>query len=245
MSTVAPSGRLDGFMGGYTGGNVLGFMGPPDALAVHGIGPKEGDISKEVEKHTYITPVYVYHNVLGLTEKEVESVSVIDINDIFKKLPTKRLPYKVKDENVLGWSDCSSIDKFLESYIEQNTRPFDKNFSKNFPFAVTIKSKRYVLSLDPLDPLETINNPDGTYKGTVVLNYVKTLFLSIENGKINYVNLPLSDFKHISLKKKKASPNKKKVSSKKRASPKKRASQNKKALPNAKKASQKKNKYSR
>ena len=192
-----------------------------------------------------IDKVYVYHNLIGFTREELNLLLTTKeqhkIDEISQKA-LKRLIYKVGIQNYILTSH-DSIDEFLEYDIKNQKKPFDKKVKENFPFAVTIKnSKRYVLSLN--NPLKTINNPDGT---SIILEHVKTLIFE-KDGTINYVNPPSSDFIHISLKKKKASPKAKKVSPKaKKASPKKKKAspKKKKASLKKKKASQKKKKSSR
>ena len=39
--------------------NVLTYLNPIEAIGVHAIGPLNDPISKEVEKHEYVTPVYI------------------------------------------------------------------------------------------------------------------------------------------------------------------------------------------
>lgn len=211
-AAVDPSRRFESLAGNYTAQNILNYLGPAGAIALRATGPK-GPISKEVEKQEYLTPVYVYHIFTKMTTDEAhENLKILLTNSKF------------------FFTD--SIDHFiLRSFEKSSIGPFNKNFDNNFPFLVKINNQeKYVLSLEPL---ENINNPDGT---SVVLNYVKTLIFELlydYEGKIKLFRFkgflekdPSSDShfkKKASSKKKKASPKKKKASPKK-----KKASQKKK-----------------
>jgi hypothetical protein len=205
-------------MGENARANVFGYLGKFDANALHATEPKEGDISKEVEKHEYITPVYLYH-IKTTYEAYEDKLKILEKNK--KKIFS------------------NSIDQFIgRSFRNSSTGPFNKNFDNNFPFLVKLMNKeKYVLSLKPL---ETINNPDGT---SITLDYIKTLLfepLYDNDQKLKTLKFKgflekdpssYSHFKKRALPKKRASQKKKKASPKKRASPKakKRASPKKKS----------------
>ena len=258
----------------YLGGIVRGNLVGPEAAAVaatvpglteeerkedyakliakENISPEELSMERyiglEAKKYKYATPVYIYHNFTGMTEdekKQIESEqrSKDTIEKILENM-SKRLRFT---DGTRGFAEVMThdLDQVLQIFIKNGTIPFDNNFAENFPFVLILNKKRYVLSLNPL---ETINNPDGTDGTSIILNYVKTLRVYVNNNNVEFIDFIEEDPSSESHFKKKASPKVKRASpkakkrasqKKKKASPKKRASPKakKRASPKAKKKS--------
>jgi hypothetical protein len=225
-----PSRRFSELIQQYqAASNLLQFTEKEQAIAVNASVPLTDIISTQVKQHIYAKTVYIYHNSTGMSEdekKQIESkqISRDTIVEILENMG-KRLRFTGVRDYVLTGGNFD-LDQVLKIFIEKGNSPFNINFVKNFPFGLTVNEELYVLSLNPL---KTINNPDGT---SVVLEYVKTMLieplyeydkdgvLKLKSFKfINFLDEDPSSVSHF--KKKKASSKKKKASpKKKKASPK-------------------------